>query len=155
MRLHHCKQLVLGCGLVLLGACDKVPDDVAALHREAATSEKVAAAALYEPQSGLSRKDLERIRSSYEPAAEAALELRKRLERAIRLGGSSEKLAEARALNDDLLRCHEKLRMRAEKAFRLIESGRARRSLLDDIWGLVDPRRCFDELAPSWDALLS
>ena len=156
MLLQHYKQLVLGCGLVLLGACDKVPEQVAALHREAAAFEGVAAAALFELRDDLLREDLERIRSSYEPAAEAAFEVRKRLESAIRLGsGSSEKLGEAAALNDDLLRCHEKLRIRAENAFHLIESGRTRRSSLDDVWGLLDPRSCFAELAPFWDALLS
>ena len=155
MLLHHYKQLALGCGVVLLGACDTFPENVAALHREAATSEKVASEALYELRDDLSRKDLERIRSIYEPAVEVAVEIRMRLEREIRLAGSSEKLAEAGALNDDLLRCHETLRERTEKALRLIERGRARRSSLEDVWGLLDPRRCFDELAPSWDALLS
>ena len=65
-----------------------------------------------------------------------------------------EQIAEASQLNDDLLRCHETLEERATDAFRFVQSGRARRGSVKDVWGLVDPRTCFDELAPAWDVLL-
>ena len=65
-----------------------------------------------------------------------------------------EQIAEASQLNDDLLRCHDTLAERAEEAFRFVSSGRAKRGSVKDVWGLVDPRTCFDELAPAWDAVL-
>ncbi len=154
----HYEQLVLGCGLLVLGACDTLPEDALSLHRQASASEHQAVAALDAISSETSRRELSELRETFETSANEARELREHLrdllndEKEGRLGGT-EKLERASELNDDLLRCHETLRERAGKAFQFVATGRARRSSLKRVWGLVDPRRCFDELAPAWDAL--
>ena len=158
MPIHHYKHLALGCGLLVLGACDTLPEDALSLHRQASAAEHRAVAALDALSSETSRRELSELRERFEASATEARELRERLrdvlndEKEGRLGGG-EKLDRASELNDDLLRCHETLRERADKAFQFVASGRARRSSLKRVWGLVDPRRCFDELAPAWDAL--
>ena len=98
------------------------------------------------------------MREQYEQAAGEARALRERLRDQLAANEGAmfvgEKIAEASQLNDDLLRCHETLEKRATEAFRFVQSGRGRRGSVKDAWGLVDPRTCFDELAPAWDVLL-
>ena len=138
-----------GCGM---------PGEIADLHRQALTSERTAVQALNQLSDDITRDELQPLREQYEQAAVEARALRERLrdelvanEGAMFVG---EQIAEASQLNDDLLRCHETLEDRATEAFRFVQSGRARRGTVKDVWGLVDPRTCFDELAPAWDALL-
>ena len=106
----------------------------------------------------ITRDELRQVREHYEQAAGEALALRERLrEELVANEGAmfvGEQIAEASQLNDDLLRCHETLEERATEAFRFVQSGRARRGSVKDVCGLVDPRTCFDELAPAWDVLL-
>ena len=138
-----------GCG---------VPGEIADLHRQALTSERTAVQALNQLSDDIPRDELRQVREHYEQAAGEARALRERLrdELAANEGAMfvGEKIAEASQLNDDLLRCHETLEERATEAFRFVQSGRARRGSVKDVWGLVDPRTCFDELAPAWDVLL-
>ena len=143
--------------LVFLAGCG-VPDEIGNLHRQALTSERSAVQALNQLSDDVTRHELQQLREAYEQSAGEAKALRERLrgelaasEGAMLIG---EKIAEASQLNDDLLRCHETLETRAAEAFRFVQSGRARRGSVKDVWGLVDPRTCFDELAPAWDALL-
>jgi len=155
---HYYKRLAAGCGLivVLSVACNKIPDEVATLHRQASVFEQTAVASLDELTADDSRTKVSEIRDVFEQAAGEALELRERLRDRLREETSpSDELTRASQLNDDLLRCHQTLKERAEEAFQFVASGRARRSSMKGIWGIVDPRRCFDELAPAWDALLS
>ena len=146
-----------GFVLVILGACG-VPSEVGELHRQALDSERTAVGALNQLTNNSSAADVAKIRAQYEEAAGAAREVRERLRELLAgTGGgiySAEKIAEASQLNDDLLRCHETLEERANEAFRFVQSGRTRRGTVKDVWGLVDPRTCFDELAPAWDVLL-
>ena len=135
-----------------------MPGEIAALHRQALKSERTAVQALNQLSDDVTGDELQQLREQYEQAAGEGLRLRERLgdelvanEGAMFVG---ERIAEASQLNDDLLRCHETLEERATEAFRFVQSGRARRGSLKDVWGLVDPRTCFDELAPAWDALL-
>ena len=135
-----------------------MPGEIADLHRQALTSERTAVQALNQLSDDITRDELQPLREQYERAAVEARALRERLrdelvanEGAMFVG---EQIAEASQLNDDLLRCHETLEERATEAFRFVQSGRARRGTVKDVWGLVDPRTCFDELAPAWDALL-
>ncbi len=138
-----------GCGM---------PEEIADLHQKALTSERTAVQALNQLSDDVTRAELQQLRERYEQAAAKALELRERLrdELAANEGAMfvGEQIAEATQLNDDLLRCHTTLEERANEAFRFVQSGRARRGSVKDVWGLVDPRTCFDELAPAWDALL-
>ncbi len=140
---------VSGCGM---------PGEIADLHRQALTSERTAVQALNQLSDDITRDKLQQVREQYEQAAGEARALRERLrdELAANEGAMfvGEQIAEASQLNDDLLRCHATLEERATEAFRFVQSGRARRGSVKDVWGLVDPRTCFDELAPAWDALL-
>lgn len=135
-----------------------MPDEIADLHRQALASERTAVRALNQLANDTSRSELRQLREQYEGAAAEAIALRERLrdELAAREGSMfiDEKIAEASQLNDDLLRCHETLRERAEEAFRFVQARRGRRGSVKDVWGLVDPRGCFDELAPAWEAVL-
>ena len=135
-----------------------MPGEVADLHRQALTSERTAVQALNQLSDDVTRDELQQLRDRYQQAAGEALELRERLrdELAATEGAMfvGEQVAEASQLNDDLLRCHTTLEERANEAFRFVQSGRARRGSVKDVWGLVDPRTCFDELAPAWEALL-
>ena len=158
MLLHYYRGLVAGCTLIVaLSGCG-IPDEIADLHRQALTSERRAVQALNELSDDVTRDELQQVREQYEQAAVEALALRERLrdELAANEGAMfvGEQIAEATQLNDDLLRCHTTLEERANEAFRFVQSGRARRGSVKDVWGLVDPRTCFDELAPAWDALL-
>ena len=156
---HYYKKLVVGFALVVLGACDNVPDQIAETHRQASVAERTAVHALNALEHDMTRAQLEELRGEFETAADEARELRDRLRAEIETAIderwlSSEKLPEAMRLNGDLLRCHDTLRERTEDAFKYVSTGRARRASLDDVWGIVDPRKCFDELAPAWDQLL-
>jgi len=135
-----------------------MPGGIADLHRQALTSERTAVQALNQLSDDVTRDELQQLRDRYQQAAGEALELRERLrdELAANEGAMfvGEQVAEATQLNDDLLRCHATLEERANEAFRFVQSGRARRGSVKDVWGLVDPRTCFDELAPAWEALL-
>lgn len=138
-----------------------MPDEIADLHRQALTSERTAVHALNQLSDDVTRLRLQQLREQYEASARTGLEIRERLrdQLAANQGGMfvGDKIAEASQLNDDLLRCHETLEQRATNAFRFVQnrqSARARRGSIEDVWGLVDPRTCFDELAPAWDALL-
>jgi len=135
-----------------------MPGEIAALHRQALKSERTAVQALNQLSDDVTGDELQQLREQYEQAAGEGLALRERLrdELAANEGAMfvGERITEASQLNDDLLRCHETLEERATEAFRFVQSGRARRGSLKDVWGLVDPRTCFDELAPAWDALL-
>ena len=135
-----------------------MPDEIADLHRQALTSERTAVQALNQLSNDVTGDGLQQLREQYEQAAGEARALRERLrDQLVANEGAmffGEKIAEASQLNDDLLRCHETLEERATEAFRFVQSGRARRGSVKDVWGLVDPRTCFDELAPAWDALL-
>ena len=138
-----------GCGM---------PGEIVDLHRRALTLERTAVQALNQLSDDVTPAELRPLREQYEQAAVEALALRERLrdELAAHEGARfvGEQIAEASQLNDDLLRCHATLEERATKAFRFVQSGRTRRGSIKDVWGLVDPRTCFDELAPAWDALL-
>ena len=155
--LHYYKALVAGCTLVAVSGCG-MPGEIADLHQKALTSERAAVQALNQLSDDVTRDELQRIREQYEQAAGEALELRERLRDELAANEGvmfvGERVAEATQLNDDLLRCHTTLEERATEAFRFVQSGRARRGTVKDVWGLVDPRTCFDELAPAWDALL-
>jgi hypothetical protein len=135
-----------------------MPDEIATLHRQALDSERTAVQALNQVSDDVTRDELEQLRERYEQSAAEARVTRERLRDALVANEGAmfvgEKIAEASQLNDDLLRCHETLEQRATEAFRFVQSGRARRGSVKDVWGLVDPRTCFDELAPAWDALL-
>ena len=135
-----------------------MPDEIATLHRQALTSERAAVQALNQVSDDITRDELERLREQYEQSAAEAKATRVRLRDALVANEGAmfvgEKITEASQLNDDLLRCHSTLEERASEAFRFIQSGRSRRGSVKDVWGLVDPRTCFDELAPAWDALL-
>jgi len=135
-----------------------MPGEIGDLHQQALTSERIAVQALNQLSDDASRDEVRQLREQYEQAAAEALELRKRLKDELAANEGAmfvgEQIAEASQLNDDLLRCHTTLAERAEEAFRFVQSGRARRGSVKDVWGLVDPRTCFDELAPAWDALL-
>lgn len=138
-----------GCGL---------PDEIGSLHRQALTSERAAVQALNQLSDDVTRAEQQQLREQFEQAAGEARGLRERLRQQLAASEGAmfigEKIAEASQLNDDLLRCHDTLAERAEEAFRFVQSGRARRGSVKDVWGLVDPRTCFDELAPAWDAVL-
>jgi hypothetical protein len=135
-----------------------MPDEIATLHRQALASERTAVQALNQLTDDAGRDEVRRLRERYEQAAAEARALRERLRDELAASEGAmfidEKIAEASELNDDLLRCHTTLAERAEEAFAFVQSGRARRGSVKDVWGIVDPRRCFDELAPAWDALL-
>ena len=135
-----------------------MPGEIADLHRQALTSERTAVQALNQLSDDVTRERLRQLREQYEASARTALEIRERLRDQLAANQGAmfvgDKIAEASQLNDDLLRCHETLEARATGAFRFVQSGRARRGSVRDMWGLVDPRTCFDELAPAWDALL-
>jgi hypothetical protein len=154
---HYCRLFIAGCGVLILSSCG-MPDEIGNLHRQALASERTAVQALNQLSDDVTRDGLEELRATYEQSAGEAKALRERLrgELVARRGGTliGEKIAEASQLNDDLLRCHETLEARATEAFRFVQSGRARRGSVKDVWGLVDPRTCFDELAPAWEALL-
>ena len=141
--------LLVGCG---------VPDEIANLHGQALASERTAVSALNQLSDDATRAQVQQLREQYEQAAGEARALRERLRDQLAASQGAmfigEKVAEASQLNDDLLRCHDTLSERAEEAFQFVQSGRARRGSVKDVWGLVDPRTCFDELAPAWDAVL-
>lgn len=143
--------------LVFLAGCG-IPEEIATLHRQALASERTAVQALNQLKDDVSREQLQQLRAAYEQAAGEARatreQLREQLEASTGAMFIGEKVAEASQLNTDLLRCHETLEERATEAFRFVQSGRARRGSVKDMWGLVDPRTCFDELAPAWDAVL-
>ena len=157
MRLGSVQRVVVACGLSTLAAC-ALPDDIGDLHRQALALERSAVGALKQIGNDTTRGELQPLREQYEQSARQAREIRERLrERLVAERGArfiETKVAEASQLNDDLLRCHETLQERATEAFRFVELGRGQRSSIDAVWGLVDPRLCFDELAPSWDVLL-
>jgi hypothetical protein len=145
------------CILLTLVGCG-MPDEVENLHRQALASERAAVEALNQLTDDVTRAQLQQLRERYQQAAGEARSLRERLraELAANRGAMfiDERVAEASQLNDDLLRCHDTLAERAAEAFQFVSSGRAKRGSVKDVWGLVDPRTCFDELAPAWDAVL-
>lgn len=157
MRYSRLGGLIAGCSLSALVGCS-LPDDIGEQHRQALSLEQSAVRALNQLGSDTTPGELAPLREQYEQASREAREIRERLrdrlaaeQGAIFIGA---KVTEASKLNDDLLRCHATLDERAAEAFRFVENDRARRSSIKEVWGLVDPRGCFDELAPSWDVLL-
>lgn len=157
MLRHYYGSLAVGGSLVVLAGCG-VPDQIAELHRQALAAERAAVQALNQVSDDASDDQLSQLREQYEKALGEARSLRGRLNNELAANASGmfikETIAEATQLNDDLMRCHDTLAERAEEAFRFVRTGRARRGTVSDVWGLVDPRGCFDELAPAWDVLL-
>lgn len=149
--------LVIAATLGCLSGC-ALPDEVADLHRQALTSERNAVRALNRLSNETPLQELPEIRESYErsyrDAGDARERLRDLLERrkdSIFIGSKIEVASE---LNADFLRCHTTLDERASMAFRFVERGRGSRDTIDEVWGLVDPRTCFDQMALAWEELL-
>lgn len=143
---------------LLLAGCG-VPNEMVDADRRASEAERAAVAALGPLDEAVSPAELPDMRAAFEGALGTARAERARLAELLsaeldgRLLGR-ERLTRLRELNDDLLRCHETLEERAEAAFAYVADGRASRGFRHDVWGLVDPRTCFEELAPAKEELL-
>jgi hypothetical protein len=141
-----------------LMACG-IPNEIVEADREASVAERAAVAALRQLDDGATPDEAREVRAAFESAAELGRTERVRLADLLRaeldrrLVGKR-KIEGLIELNQDLLRCHRTLAERADNALEYAEDGRASRGFRHDVWGLVDPRTCFEELAPAKEELL-
>ena len=140
----------------MLGACERLPEDVATTYEKADYLERAMIRALKEATPDTPPDRLEALREQYivdaARARELRLHIRELLEREIEERGSSETLALAQSVNEYDLRCHEGIGPKGKYWFLFLASGGTETELRHSFWGYGYD--CFRGATKEWEELL-
>ena len=153
------RQLAAVLPLLLLVACERVPEEVVAAFEDATKLEQAMLRPLKEATRDTAPERLEELRNQYitesararARAREHRAHIRELLNKEIeKFRLSNETLVELKALNEEALRCHQILERVGERWIEFLASGDSEAGFRHGFWGLIDIRDCFEVIDEEW-----